>query len=125
MGEDWFIASIDRVARAASIASEDLRAAVEELVGSTRAARADGRSLVEIVDLLIARNGREMRLRARAAFHEYERAVADLRAGIVRALVDDEGMTLSDVGLRLKISRQAATRLYQTGQQVSEDPLQE
>ena len=125
MGEDWFLASVDRVARAAGIASEEMRAAVEELVGTTRAARADGRSLVEIVDLLIARRGREMRLRASAAFHEYERAVADMRAGIVRALVDDEGMTLSEAGLRLKISRQAATRLYQTGQQVSEDPLQE
>ena len=124
MGEDWFLASVDRVERSAGIASEELRAAIEELVGTTRVARADGRSLVEIVDLLIARRGREMRLRASAAFHDYERAVADMRAGIVRALVDEEGMTLSEAGLRLKISRQAATRLYQSGGQMSKDPHQ-
>jgi hypothetical protein len=125
MGEDWFVASVDRVARAASIASEDLRAAVEELVGSTRAARADGRSLIEIVDLMAARKGREMRLRAISAFQEYERAVADMRAGVVRALVDEEGMTLSEAGLRLKISRQAATRLYRNGKAISEDDHEE
>ena len=66
-----------------------------------------------------------MRLRASAAFQDYERAVADMRAGVVRALVDDEGMTLSEAGLRLKISRQAATRLYRNGKAISEDDHEE
>jgi hypothetical protein len=49
------------------------------------------------------------------AFHEYERAIASMRADVVRALVDEGGLSLTDVAKHLKISRQAASRLYEPG----------
>jgi predicted transcriptional regulator len=36
-----------------------------------------------------------------------------MRARVVRALVDEGGLSLTDVAKRLKISRQAAARLYE------------
>jgi hypothetical protein len=72
-----------------------------------------GRSVVDVVDALIATGGRETRLSAADAFHEYERAIASLRAAVVRALVDETGLSLTEVAKRMKISRQAAARLYE------------
>jgi hypothetical protein len=69
--------------------------------------------VVDVVEQLIAGDGRETRLSAADAFREYERAIASMRAGVVRALVDEGGLSLTDVAKRLKISRQAAARLYE------------
>ena len=38
-----------------------------------------------------------------------------MRADVVRAIVDEGGLSLTDVARRLKISRQAAARLYEIG----------
>jgi hypothetical protein len=35
-----------------------------------------------------------------------------MRAGVVCALIDDDGLSLTEVGRRLRISRQAVARLY-------------
>ena len=81
-------------------------------------ARNAGRLIVDIVDIvdeLITAGGRETRLSAADAFHEYERAIASMRADVVRALVDEGGLSLTEVAKRLKISRQAAARLYEPG----------
>ena len=112
MTEDWFAGAVERVADAGRQAC----LAIEKAVGALQEgceARNAGRSIVEVVDELIAAGGRETRLSAADAFREYERAIASMRAGVVRALVDEGGLSLTDVAKRLKISRQAAARLYE------------
>ena len=112
--EDWFVEAVERVADAGDRA----RLAIETAVGALQEgceARNAGRSIVEVVDELIAAGGRDSRLSAADAFREYERAIASMRVGVVRALVDEGGLSLTDVAKRLKISRQAAARLYHPG----------
>ena len=41
------------------------------------------------------------------------RAIASMRATVVRALVDEGGLSLTDAARRMRISRQAAARLYE------------
>jgi hypothetical protein len=72
-----------------------------------------GKPLDEIVHDLIAGGGRQKRLGSAEAFRQYEQAVASMRAGVVRALVDEDGLSLTEVSRRLGVSRQAAARLYQ------------
>lgn len=45
-----------------------------------------------------------------------------MRAGVVRSLVDDAGLTLTEAARRLQISRQAAARLYQQAADEPDDP---
>ena len=112
MTEDWFVGAVERVADA----GREACLAIETAVGALRKgceARNAGRSIADVVDELVAAGGREIRLSAADAFREYERAIASMRAGVVRALVEEGGLSLSDVAKRMKISRQAAARLYE------------
>src|SRR4029078_5291740 len=114
MTDAWFVEAVERVADAGHRA----RLAIETAVGALQEgceARNAGRSIVEIVDELISAGGRETRLSAADPFREYERAIALLRSGVVRARVDEGGLSLTAVAKRLKIPRQAAARLYQPG----------
>jgi hypothetical protein len=113
MTEDWFVGAVERVADAGRRAC----LAIETTVGALQEgceARKEGRSIVDVVDEMIAAGGREIRLSAADAFREYERAIASMRAGVVRALVDSDGLSLTDVANHMKISRQAAARLYES-----------
>lgn len=112
MTEDWFVAAVERVAAAGTQACLAIDAAVGALQKGSEA-RSEGRPVVDVIDALIAAGGRETRLSAADAFHEYERAIASMRAAVVRALVDECGLSLTDVAGRMKISRQAASRLYE------------
>jgi hypothetical protein len=112
MTEDWFIAAVERVEEAGRQAGLAIETAVSALREGCEARNA-GRSIGDIVDELIAAGGREIRLSAAASFREYERSIAELRAGVVRALVDEDGFSLTDVAQRMKVSRQAAARLYE------------
>ncbi|MDT7784153.1 MAG: hypothetical protein QOF58_2572 [Pseudonocardiales bacterium] len=114
MTEDWFVGAVERVEEAGRQARLAIEMAVSAL-GEGCEARNAGRSIVDVVDELIAAGGREMRLSAADAFLEYERSIAALRAEVVRALVDEGGLSLTDVARRMKISRQAAARLYEAG----------
>jgi hypothetical protein len=112
MTDDWFVGAVERVAEAGRQAC----LAIETAVGALREgceARNAGGSIVDVVDEMIAVGGREIRLSAAEAFREYERAIASMRADVARALVDVGGLSLTDVAERLKISRQAAARLYE------------
>jgi hypothetical protein len=113
MTEDWFVGAVERVADAGRQACLAIEIAVGALVEGSRALQ-EGASLVDVVDELIAANGRETRLSATDAFREYERAIASMRTSVVRALVEEGGLSLTDVARRMKISRQAAARLYET-----------
>jgi hypothetical protein len=112
MTEDWFVGAVEQVESAGRQACLAIETAVSALQGGCEA-RSAGRPLVDVVDELIAAGGRQTRLSAADAFREFERAIASMRAGVVRALVDEGGLSLTDVAKRLKISRQAAARLYE------------
>ncbi|MGZ4724529.1 MAG: hypothetical protein ACXV8L_10000, partial [Ilumatobacteraceae bacterium] len=59
------------------------------------------------------------------AFHEFERALVEMRSRVVCTLVEEDGLSLTDVGLRLQISRQAVARLYREARRDRPmDPLQ-
>ena len=115
MTQDWFAGAVERVA----VAGHQACLAIDTAVGALQEgceARNAGRPIVAVVDELIAAGGRQTRLNAAEAFREYERAIASMRAGVVRALVDEGGLSLTEVAKRLKISRQAAARLYEPTQ---------
>ena len=112
MTEDWFVGAVERVENAGRQACLAIETAVSALQEGGEARNA-GRPLVDVVDELIAAGGRQTRLSAADAFREYERTIASMRAGVVRALVDEGGLSLTDVAKRMRISRQAAARLYE------------
>jgi hypothetical protein len=111
MDRDPFVAAAEEVAAAGRAACEAIESAIRALEVGARA-RTAGVPLVDIVDELIGAGGRDVRLTSTDAFHEFERAVAKMRAGVVYILVDQGGLSLTDVALRLQISRQAVARLY-------------
>src|SRR5690349_21563168 len=96
MSEDWFARAIERVAEAGRQASREIEEAVRQLEAGRRA-RLSGRPLAEVVEELIERGGPQIRSQTAQAFRDYERAIAALRAGVVRALVDDHGHTFTEV----------------------------
>jgi hypothetical protein len=119
--DDWFVAAVEQVEAAGRAACEAVNAAVGALEEGRRA-RLAGRSMLEVVDGLIGAGGREIRFASAEAFRDFERAVAAMRAGVARSLVDDQGLSLTEVARRLNISRQAAARLYKSAPDLSVDP---
>jgi phosphate uptake regulator len=120
MSEDWFDAAVEEVARAGRDSCAAIEAAVQRLE-SGRDARAAGRPLADMVDELITAGGRDVRLGAAEAFREFERSVATMRAEVVRALIDEDRLALSEVARRFRISRQAVARLYRAADEQSGD----
>lgn len=121
--DDWFVVGVEQVAAAGRAACEALDAAVAALEEGRRE-RLAGRSMLEVVDGLIDGGGREIRFASAEAFRDFERAVAAMRAGVARSLVDEHGLSMTEVARRLNISRQAATRLYQAAPELSVEPTQ-
>jgi DNA-directed RNA polymerase specialized sigma24 family protein len=111
VSRDPFVASTEEVAAAGRAACDAIESAIRALEVGARA-RKTGTPLVDIVDELIDAGGRDVRLSAADAFHEFERAIAEMRARVVCTLVEEDGLSLTEVGHRLQISRQAVTRLY-------------
>ena len=111
--EDWFVDAVRKVSDAGRAACESVEAAVRALhVG--RQARLAGRPMSEIVDELISSGGRDVRLGAARAFRQFEWAIQSMRAGVIRAMIDEEGLSVTEASARLGISRQAGTRLYRS-----------
>ena len=111
MSEDWWIASIDRIEGTAN----DLEAALELVLDALREARSRRLAGVGDADIakgLVARGGRETRLGPTAAFRKFEAALTDCRAQMIRALVDGDHMTFTEVGELIGVSRQMVARLY-------------
>jgi hypothetical protein len=111
--QDWFAVAVERVVTAGQRACAAIERTTRELE-SRRDAQREGVPLAVVVDDLIGGGGRKTRLGAAEAFRDYERAIASMRAAVVRGLVDDEGLSLSDVAQRMRISRQAVARLYRS-----------
>jgi hypothetical protein len=113
VSEDWFESAVARVAQAGRAACVSLEDAVRSLEDGARW-RSTGRSVTDIVDDLLAGGGRDIRLGTTDVFRDYERAIAAMRASVVRFLVDDEGLSLTDVARKMGVSRQAVARLYRS-----------
>jgi DNA-directed RNA polymerase specialized sigma24 family protein len=119
MSRDPFVVAAEEVAAAGRAACGAIESAVRALeVGAE--ARTRGVPLVDIVDELIGAGGRTVRLATADAFHEFERAVAEMRTRVVCTLVEEDGRSLTDVAVRLQISRQAVARLYRDARGATE-----
>jgi len=109
--KDWWIASIDKIQGVAN----DLHGAIESVMDAlyeARSRRLAGVGDLDIAKGLVARGGRETRLGPTVAFREFEAALTDCRASMIRALVDEEHMTFTDVGELIGVTRQMVARLY-------------
>jgi hypothetical protein len=113
MAEDWFVASVGRVSDAGRAVCESVEAAVRALETGRRA-RVAGRPLSEMVDELINAGGRDARMGAAEAFRRFEREIQSMRVGVIRAMIDEEGLSVTEASARLGISRQAGARLYRS-----------
>jgi hypothetical protein len=111
MDRDPFEAAAEKVAASGRAACDAIESALRALEVGARA-RTTGMPLVDIVDQLIGAGGRDVRLATADAFHEFERAVIEMRSCVVGALVDEDGLSLTEVARHLRISRQAVARLY-------------
>lgn len=108
---DSFLTDVEEVAEAGRRACEAIIAAIRALERG-RDARAAGRSLAEVVEDLIRAGGRGARLDASEAFVGFERSLNVMRAGVVRALVDGAGLSMTEAAGKMGISRQSAAKLY-------------
>lgn len=111
MYQDPFVEAVDEVTAAGRVACDAIAATIRPLEHAAHE-REHGVPLVDIVDELIGAGGRELRLASAEAFHEFERAIGEMRARVVCALIEQDGLSFTDVGARLLISRQAVARLY-------------
>jgi hypothetical protein len=124
MADDWYVEAIDRIERSAA----NLYEATEATVESLRQARADrlaGVDLVKVVDGLVERGGRQARLAPQVAFEAFERALGEYRSEAIRALVDEQHMTFSEVGDLTGVSRQIVAKLYRQAKEKHLDPRPE
>lgn len=112
---DWIADAIDEVERTSLFAQQQL-ANGRAMLAPIRIERLAGASLVAVANALMIR-GLPLRREAALAFQEYEQAVASLRATVVRALVEDEGVTLAEIARRMGVSRQGVTRLYEAAKE--------
>jgi DNA-directed RNA polymerase specialized sigma24 family protein len=121
MSQDPFVASAEEVAAAGRAACDAIESAIRALDVAAQA-RSSGIPLADVVDELISAGGRGLRLSATDAFHEFERAVAEMRARVVGVLVDADGLSYTEVARRLQISRQAVARLYRAANEEGHEP---
>jgi hypothetical protein len=107
----WLLEAIKQIEQT----GDEAQRAIGNGVASTDMARerlVAGMPVSEIVADLIAQGGREARLRSSAAVDAYEHAVMIYRAGLVRAMVDEEQLSFAQVAQLMGVSRQMITRLY-------------
>ena len=111
MQPDWLLDSIDGVERAGEVARDEISASIESL-GRARGQRTAGVSVATIVSDLEADGARETRMRTAGAMATYEHAMMVFRVGLVRDLIDRDGLSFTEVGRRIGVSRLMTARLY-------------
>ena len=79
-------------------------------------------SVAEMAGETTVREFEAMRKEAAAALARYEHELALFRSLLIQQLVDEQGLTLTEVGHRLDISRQMVARLYRAGKGQSNPP---
>ncbi len=107
----WLEAAFD----AAESAAEDACRAIAEhsqvLLSAGSYARS-GYPTTLVVRRLMADGLRERRVAAGAAMQRYETATLELRAALIRHLVDHDRVSLAEAGRMFGVSRQRAGRIY-------------
>jgi hypothetical protein len=112
MSEDWCIASIGRVEGAAHELHEALGRAMDGLCEAGSRRLAGGLAPLTSSMVWWLAGGREARLAPTVALREFEATATDYRASMIRALVDQEHLTFTEVGELTGASRQMVARLY-------------
>jgi hypothetical protein len=107
----WLLEAIKRVEQTGEEAQRAIGEGVES-VDTARERLVAGAPVSEIVDELIAQGGREARLRSSAAVEAFGHAVMVYRVGLIRAMVDEEKLSFTEVGRRIGVTRQMISRLY-------------
>jgi hypothetical protein len=112
--QDEYVVAIEQVELEAARLVESLGNVLEAL-RRAKQKRARGVPLPEVIAGLVEAGGRGLRRSADEAFVIYERAVMNYRATAIRELVDEYGLSLSEVSRRIGVSRQMVGRLYRSG----------
>lgn len=111
---DAFLADVQNVITAGHRACASIERALAALERGAEATH-DHASFPRVIESLIGSGGRAVRLQSAEAFEDFERAVGVMRARVITTLVDVYGMSLTEAGRYLEVSRQAAARLYARG----------
>jgi hypothetical protein len=107
---DWLLAALGEIEEAAGRVRVALAGAAD-IVAPIRELHRGGAPLTEVALQLMQRGG-DSRRRANDAFRGFQIAVDSLRSRLIRVLVDEEGVSLTQVADALGVSRQVASRLY-------------
>lgn len=94
---------------------------LENMAGETQAFRDHLASGGSISVVYLDRAAQERRDALFEAMAEFDRAMTRARIRSVRTMVDDEGMSLSEVARLVSRSRQFVTRLYRAADDVAEN----
>jgi transcriptional regulator GlxA family with amidase domain len=108
---DWYLDSVDAMQRSAEALKDSLDRTIH-LLQWARDQRVAGETLETIVRGLMSRDGLTTRRSHEEAFRVFNKSVTAYRAVVIRALVEEEGMTLSDLARLLGVSRQMIGRLF-------------
>jgi hypothetical protein len=119
MSADWLRHAIQQAEEGGQRAAIALARSIDDLT-EVRRQRESGSSVDSIFDIMVSTGSPETRRAAEDAFHQYQHAVMELRALLIRSRVDDSGSTLSEVARAMNISRQKVTELYRVGRSISE-----
>ena len=114
---DWYLDAVDEAVAAGQALREALDQ-TDELFMAARRRRLEGVSLARIVTTMAEDGGRSARLSVNEAFAAWTAAITAYRARAIRAVVDEEGMTLSEIARLSGVSRQMVGRLYRFGTSV-------
>jgi hypothetical protein len=115
---DWLSDALDRALESGQQAALALARSVDNV----RELRRDPgyvQSVETMIELMVKTKSRATRRAAEDAFHQYQRALMELRALMIRSLVEDSGSTYSDIGRAMGLSRQKVTELYRVGQSLN------
>ena len=103
MREDWLVEAMEMVADTGRQACDAIAETIAAL-DRGRLARLEGRSVTEVVEVLISGGGRDVRRQSSDAFRNWERTIAHMRSAVIRALVDEDGLSLTEAAHMLLIS---------------------
>lgn len=110
--KDWYVEAVDQV----SVEAARLHAALDAVVAMLDEAKdhhQQGAQLREVVQRLAQSGGRDVRRSPTAAFAAFEAALTSYRSQVVTALVEQDGMTHTEIAQLIGVSRQMVARLHQ------------
>jgi len=95
--------------------SASLTKPIEEVQIAAEAACGELRSLIATLGATTGVECLDSRLKPCGTIVEFQHAFMLLRAALVRSLIDDRDVTITEASLLMGISRQMVSRLYQAG----------